>query len=549
MADSNKFAVRSAKHFALQLALAHLEGLGINKDTRLSDLAARLENEVTEAEVQTAYFLSNHNDEHNEDSDRGNSDRNDGGDAHHPGLNGLTLTALVEAHLAQQQFSLGKPESAVNSSVSAAWLPLSIRQARVSVLSETMSEPSVESVTNARKLPAAVLALALSLSAPGFIETSTAFAFLLSSHADKTLVRRSLSAKNSTPTSTMTTLQSPALSIAIHPKDSTVAAVALMDGSIHIFDAQTLTPMQSFVKVHAKYASCIAFSNSGAWLASAGYDWKLHCFAASFPQTPEGLYTLTHTFSFLGAIESIVFLPPTSIPQLPPSATTTAFDFETLTVASRNDSRLHFIALPPSKSHSNGNAVTEEVAAEPLRFFASMNSNLDDWVSFTPMSLSIAADISTAESNISDSWTVAIYTDLPSGRICLYRLSTIVKPDETKIAKAAESVVESTIASLSLNSTSAKQNQTLHEFKLSHIGDAFGTVADAFSRPRCVLFPHQKTRTLILAATSDDSKVFLYDVSSCTTSVEAACERVGVLDGFGGIVRTLVCWKYSEESE
>ncbi|KAI9351421.1 WD40-repeat-containing domain protein [Obelidium mucronatum] len=279
-----------------------------------------------------------------------------------------------------------------------------------------------------------------------------------------------------------------------------------MDGAVATLALPGLAPRQEF-RAHTKYASKVAFSASGNWLLSAGYDWKLVCY---WRDSHTGDYSIAHSLTFLGAVESLVCLPGT----------------ESFVVGSRNDSNLHVIDMPRDNAPSK----------EPTRQRCSMNKNGDDWISFTPMDMSVVANDSTPSvSGSVTSWTLAVYTDLPSGKICLYNLAlpqltefkTTTPPTTAEAAAAAEP-----LASLSISSTSVSS-----PFVLSWIGDCFGVVADSFSRPRCLLLPLGKH--LILAATSDDSKIMLYDAISVLMNEEGVAKKLGEISGHEGIIRAL----------
>ncbi|KAI8839963.1 hypothetical protein BJ741DRAFT_647146 [Chytriomyces cf. hyalinus JEL632] len=99
------------------------------------------------------------------------------------------------------------------------------------------------------------------------------------------------------------TVQSPVLSLAVHPVHGNWVAAAAMDGTCVIIDALEKRVIQSF-KHHSKYASRVAFSNSGIFMVTAGYDWAVTVYALD--ETTN--FVQIHSMTFLGAIESLVFL-------------------------------------------------------------------------------------------------------------------------------------------------------------------------------------------------------------------------------------------------
>ncbi|KAJ3063228.1 hypothetical protein HK102_008536, partial [Quaeritorhiza haematococci] len=197
------------------------------------------------------------------------------------------------------------------------------------------------------------------------------------------------------------------LAIDIHPTLPHILLVSGMDGAHHIVDLRTLEPAQSF-RDHKKYVVRAQFSpfDDGEWFATGSHDRTVHIYRrttttttedamntedddTSLPDTPR--YEKVHTLTFRGPVESMCFLPP-----LDPN---TSDPTSTLVVGTRDDNYLHYIDLttsgPAPFPHTRIN----------------MNTNNDDWVSFTPMHLSPSPS----------GHHLACFTDSQSGRIIIFR--------------------------------------------------------------------------------------------------------------------------------
>ncbi|KAI8610822.1 WD40-repeat-containing domain protein [Chytriomyces sp. MP71] len=287
---------------------------------------------------------------------------------------------------------------------------------------------------------------------------------------------------------------SPILAITVHPTVPNLIATTAMDGTCTLLDpTQPDTPPHHVFKDHTKYVTRALFSPAaGTTLATAGLDAALLLYTASAnpvdgPTTGALTYTLTHRLSLPGPIEALAFLPGS----------------ETLVAAARGDAHLHFIT-PGAAQHAR----------------ASMNANGDAWVSFTGMDMALMG-LGPAR------WALAVYTDMPSGRICFYVVQE--KPGEGS------------------------------GFRVEFVGDCYGVVADGFSRPRCAFLERDSGKeesggkVLLLAATSDDGKVVLFDVGMLYNTAARLegisgagdghgvgfARKVGELVGHGGLVRSL----------
>ncbi|KAJ3031167.1 UNVERIFIED_CONTAM: hypothetical protein HDU68_006038 [Siphonaria sp. JEL0065] len=444
----------SARHVALELAPRHFEGLDVDGETPLRLVRSALGDAGKEVSTQAAYLDLAVNED---------------------------LVNIVEAFLAAKAKHSNATEQR----------PTTGLTNRTAVAQATASLVSTSATT------ANTLALLLSPHGHG----------LLVAGADKSLSFNAINNKTYAASTNYSSVNAGSPCLALAVSDQTIAA-AKMDGSVALFNAHSLQ-QQSLFKEHSKYASKIAFSPSKQWLVSAGYDWKLVCY--KFNEELQ-MYSPAHSLAFLGAIESLVFLP----------------GCDTVCVGSRNDPNLHFITLDQSTTD------------EPVRQRRSMNKNGDDWVSFTPMDMAIVANHSEEGSLDSiTSWTLAVYSDLPSGKICLYNIASPNDrlSDASPSSTAASAAEPNTIPLPTPVNSTTPSTIVSPSFTLSWIGDCFGVVADAFSRPRCVFMSIGKR--LVLAATSDDSKVILYDALSVLTNEEGVAKKVGEVVGHAGIIRAL----------
>jgi len=157
------------------------------------------------------------------------------------------------------------------------------------------------------------------------------------------------------------------LSVDFHPQKSNWMLTTSMDMTATITDINTDAVVQKFSD-HSKFVVRGIFSPDGQWLATASYDRTLCIYAWK----EDSGYQLAKKFGpLVGNVESICFLP----------------DSLTLVAGIRDDNYLHYISLTDfSDTRYN------------------MNANGDDWVSFTPMWLSVSPNgkyllVSTDDSN------------------------------------------------------------------------------------------------------------------------------------------------------
>ncbi|CAB4375114.1 unnamed protein product [Rhizophagus irregularis] len=184
-----------------------------------------------------------------------------------------------------------------------------------------------------------------------------------------------------------------------HPNYHRLVLTGSMDSTCALINITTLDVLQTF-KDHLKYVVRARFSIDGNMIVTASYDHTINIYKVvndesnpilsptspytpltpSTPNTPLPKYNKIHSTRFGGNIESMCFLP----------------DNQYLVVGVRGDNYLHYINLTNFSDKKYN-----------------MNSNGDDWVSFTPM------DISPSPRNRGKYLLVS--TDDDNGRIILFR--------------------------------------------------------------------------------------------------------------------------------
>lgn len=261
------------------------------------------------------------------------------------------------------------------------------------------------------------------------------------------------------------------LSMDFCPSHPTLLVTSSMDGSHQTVDLETQAVVQRW-KDHRKYVTRVGFSLDGEYLVSASYDKTCNIYRreagtgdGKMLPTFDGAhdssaprYKKVKTITFIGAVESICFLPSPPMSQSNPEGKV----YSTLVVGSRDDNYLNYIDL------------IEEEDFPHLRY--NVNSNGDDWVSFTPMDLQPSPTGS----------HVLCFTDQKSGRMIIFR------------------------------ARSAGQAKNI-----------YGTENDGFSQPRCAWSADGR----YIFATSDDFRIWVFEVASG--------RNVGQLIGHTGIVRDI----------
>jgi WD40 repeat protein len=170
------------------------------------------------------------------------------------------------------------------------------------------------------------------------------------------------------------------LSIDFHPLKPNLMVTTSMDATSIITDINTDTIVQAFSD-HGKFVIRGIFSPDGLWYASASYDRTLNVYSWS----NEHGYQLARKFGpLVGNVEAICFLP----------------DSLTLVAGVRDDNYLHYISLRDFSDTRHN-----------------MNSNGDDWVSFTPMWLSVSPN----------GKYLLVSTDDSNGRVILFGINSSVQ--------------------------------------------------------------------------------------------------------------------------
>ncbi|KAI9246131.1 S-adenosyl-L-methionine-dependent methyltransferase [Sporodiniella umbellata] len=159
--------------------------------------------------------------------------------------------------------------------------------------------------------------------------------------------------------------QAPVLSIEFHPKHPQFLLTTSMDGSSVIADSSfepefgqdlEVAGVHQVFKDHKKYVVRGLFSPDGDYMATASYDRTVCIYKNQSKEMPK--YELVKQVGpFLGNVESI------------------CYGKDQLILGVRNDNYLHYIHLP-------------SLSIERVN----MNSTGDDWVSFSPVHLSVSPD-------------------------------------------------------------------------------------------------------------------------------------------------------------
>ncbi|RHZ90005.1 hypothetical protein Glove_9g145 [Diversispora epigaea] len=194
------------------------------------------------------------------------------------------------------------------------------------------------------------------------------------------------------------------LAIDFHPIRSNLMLSASVDGSCVLMDAFTTEIKQTF-NDHKKPVVRAKFSPDGLFIVTGSYDRTLNLYktvngshqdtllsprspipssSPLSPSTPLPIYSKIHSFTFESNVESLSFLPDSSF----------------LIVGIRESNYLHYINLQQSQN-----------MFEITKY--NMNSNGDDWISFTAM------DIIPSPNN--NGKYLLVSTDDESGRIILFK--------------------------------------------------------------------------------------------------------------------------------
>ncbi|KAI9021249.1 WD40-repeat-containing domain protein [Hyaloraphidium curvatum] len=305
---------------------------------------------------------------------------------------------------------------------------------------------------------------------PGSAESGKpAFKAVVTGAADKTV--RISDAETGRLLTILSDFGGAVLSMDFCPGYPTLLATSSMDGSHQTIDLESQQVVQRW-KDHKKYVTRVGFSPDGEFLVSASYDKTCNIYrrdpetgSGKLLPTADGLHDSAaprfhkvHSITFNGAVESMCFLPSPPLSDANPEGKA----YSTVVIGSRDDNYLNYIDLIPEESFPH------------LRY--NVNSNGDDWVSFTPMDLQPSPTGA----------HVLCFTDQKSGRMIVFR------------------------------ARSAGQAKNI-----------YGTENDGFSQPRCAWSKDGR----YIFATSDDFRIWVFEV--------ATGRSVAQLAGHTGIVRDI----------
>ncbi|KAG0275057.1 hypothetical protein BGZ95_009212 [Linnemannia exigua] len=243
-----------------------------------------------------------------------------------------------------------------------------------------------------------------------------------------------------------------ALDIDFHPRHPELMLTSAMDKSAVLTNTITGEVHQKF-KDHTKFVIRARFAMDGAAIITGAHDKTVNIYKVKEDenQINGGLpaYVLDKTLIFKGAVEGMCVLP--SSKNRPP----------TVVIGTRDDNYLHYVDL------SNYSIVKYN-----------MNVNKDDWVSFTPMEISVSPH--------NEGGYLLVSTDSPTGRQILFRTDSALQ-----------------------------------------LFNYYGVPTDGFSTPR-----HAWDRSgKYFYVTGNDHKIYCFSVGTQ--------QIVGTLDGHTSVVRSL----------
>ncbi|KAG0043938.1 hypothetical protein BGZ83_010820 [Gryganskiella cystojenkinii] len=180
-----------------------------------------------------------------------------------------------------------------------------------------------------------------------------------------------------------------ALDIDFHPFHPELMLTSAMDKTAVLTNTVTGEEHQKF-KDHTKFVVRAKFAMDGAMFITGSHDKTVNFYKTQQLQNSLPVYTLDKTMNFKGAVESMCVLP-SSRNRAP-----------TVVIGTRDDNYLHYIDLT--------NYTTTKY---------NMNVNKDDWVSFTPMDISVSPH--------NDGGYLLVSTDAPTGRQILFRTDSALQ--------------------------------------------------------------------------------------------------------------------------
>ncbi|KAF9112609.1 hypothetical protein BGX27_003103 [Mortierella sp. AM989] len=183
-----------------------------------------------------------------------------------------------------------------------------------------------------------------------------------------------------------------ALDIDFHPRHPELMLTSAMDKSTVLTNTITGEEHQHF-KDHTKFVVRAKFAMNGDIIVTGSHDKKVNIYKIQPGQDANQLprYVLDKTLNFKGAVEGMCVLPLTSSRTTP-----------TVVIGTRDDNYLHYVDL---------------INYNTVRY--NMNVNKDDWVSFTPLDISVSPH--------NNGGYLLVSTDSPTGRQILFRTDSALQ--------------------------------------------------------------------------------------------------------------------------
>jgi WD40 repeat protein len=136
--------------------------------------------------------------------------------------------------------------------------------------------------------------------------------FIISSSADKSVKLSQLGHPNSwVSTLELNHKGGSVLNMTYHPKFTYLLATCSMDGSVCLTDLREQTNINTFQN-HTKFVPICLFNSKGDYFISAGYDGKLNIYKQKDADKLSS-YDLFHTHTFASRVECCTFIPDTNI--------------------------------------------------------------------------------------------------------------------------------------------------------------------------------------------------------------------------------------------
>ncbi|KAF9354683.1 hypothetical protein BGX26_007492 [Mortierella sp. AD094] len=182
------------------------------------------------------------------------------------------------------------------------------------------------------------------------------------------------------------------LDIDLHPRHPELMLTSAMDKTMVLTNTITGEQHQHF-KDHTKFVVRAKFAKDGDIIVTGSHDKTVNVYKVQPGQNADQLprYVLDKTLNFKGSVEGLCVLPMTSSRTAP-----------TVVIGTRDDNYLHYVDL------DNYSTVKYN-----------MNVNKDDWVSFTPMDISVSPH--------NNGGYLLVSTDSPTGRQILFRTDSALQ--------------------------------------------------------------------------------------------------------------------------